>query len=844
MTTSSITTTVRQGLRSLGFTDNLIHANYEFADILGNYSVKTIPLAAFLQDPPSYHSACFGVVQANGTSGAPLILSNRSLGASHFFEVFPTGIKHWRVPKTGEPTPIGGEIPAQRILKFFADHKSDWNPQSIYKERFATAKRSPTQLGLFDSGLLPLLDFEVRTKLDKLLSNLLVEAIAGRRKGREPQEEEYQRIIRLIFRLLTAKVLADRKYPGDWLDPRVPNVIRGVEELYFKHKQINLAPADEALAKSLWSMVRESFHFQNLSVDSLAYVYENTLVSDPLRKTLSIHSTPPEVAEYVVRNLPIETLDEEKRTIFEPFAGCASFLIAGMRRLRELLPNNISPQARHKYFIEHLSGIEIDEFALEVAFLSLMVADYPNPNGWNLHNGDVFSDSKFRQELKKAEIVLCNPPFEDFAAKERDKYSTPPNIHKPVAILQKVLERKPSQIGFVLPRIFMSGRGYSEIRNALADSYSTVELTGLPDSVFKHSEMETVVLLAHGTKPSKVLRLKVGEVYEAQLEQFLTDHQLSVQHEIDVQKAPNLFTKQIWLPSLKSVWDELSANPRMQSHADIHRGIEYNIPIEGNEETLFSRQAKPSFAAGLHEVENTFEPFIVGETQWLNVSPKLMRGNAYKLPWASPKVIANMARRSRGKWKLSAAIDADGLVCYQNLYGIWPMHGEPLQFLAAILNSPIANAFIAERESHRYIRKETLEDLPMPTASNSQIVQIVSLVDEYTNARTDWLHGKITPNEAKVRCYSALQEIDAAILRAYDLSPRAEKQLLDYFYGERRVTPFEFTHYYPQGFKPFISWTQFISKNLANSTAKSIIERIEPIDDPVISEALTELDRN
>jgi len=56
---------VKEGLRLLGYKGNLLQENYGFADILGPaYSVCTIPLATFAQDPPSYQNACFGVVMS------------------------------------------------------------------------------------------------------------------------------------------------------------------------------------------------------------------------------------------------------------------------------------------------------------------------------------------------------------------------------------------------------------------------------------------------------------------------------------------------------------------------------------------------------------------------------------------------------------------------------------------------------------------------------------------------------------------------------------------------------------------------------------------------------------
>ena len=127
---------------------------------------------------------------------------------------------------------------------------------------------------------------------------------------------------------------------------------------------------------------REGFHLQNVSLEALAYVYENTFVSRELRQAYGTHATPPEVAEFVVRQLPFEAIsDRDQRTVFEPFAGHAPFLTAALGRLRALLPSSVGVDARHKYLVRMLSGIELDSFACEIAWHSLILADYPNPNG-------------------------------------------------------------------------------------------------------------------------------------------------------------------------------------------------------------------------------------------------------------------------------------------------------------------------------------------------------------------------------------------------------------------------------------------------------------------------------
>ena len=232
--------------------------------------------------------------------------------------------------------------------------------------------------------LLPLLDYEVRTKLDRLLRDTVTLAVDTFSQESPFTEEHYPLLFRLVFRLIAAKILADRAHPGDWIMDDPGSVIRAVEDFYFRDNSPEPVLEDYKTQVAIWNRIKATFHFQNLSVDSLAYVYENTLVTRDTRKSFGIHSTPPAVAEYIVRRLPFEKLDVNDRRVFEPFSGHSIFLVAAMRRMRELLPASMTSDQRHQYFVEMLSGIEIDPFAREVARLSLMLADYPNPDGLEL----------------------------------------------------------------------------------------------------------------------------------------------------------------------------------------------------------------------------------------------------------------------------------------------------------------------------------------------------------------------------------------------------------------------------------------------------------------------------
>jgi len=723
----------------------------------------------------------------------------------------------------------------------FAQHRQEWAPQRLLGVKTARGI-TPVQLDFFDLGLLPLLEREVRSKLDRLLHNTVTLAINALPEGESLRADTYPRLFRLFFRLLAAKVLGDRGHPGSWLldDPR--QVIASVEDFYFKDKDKEAVLDDDDIQNTVWHEIRTRFHFQNLSVEALAYVYENSLVTDEARRQLGIHGTPPGIAEYITAQLPIETLSVDERRIFEPFSGHAVFLVAAMQRLRDLLPPSLSPDERHAYFVRMLSGLEIDDFAREVAKLSLMLADYPNPDGWRIHAGDVFNSAIVGRELRSANVVLSNPPFEDFTRSERNQYAGISSVHKPAELLRTVLEATPQMLGIVLPRIFLHGRGYKQIRTELKDKYGSLEIVALPDNVFQHSEADVALLLAYDAG-RVTSRVRVGEVYGHDLETFFVTHRPSYGTEVSpVSDSTELVPSEIWLGPLDEVWKATAPLPRLGEIAAIHRGLEFRLPFDEHRRHLVSDEPQPGFHSGVHTVEESLEPFLITGTVYINTSAGVQRGHAYQLPWHRPKLIVNARRRTRGHWKVTAAPDSQGLVCYQNFHAIWPEGGPSVDVLAAILNGPLVNAFIAERERQRDIRIATLRDVPIPSIGVEQQQVISSLVRQYSETRRQSMHREQTGEDPMEACRAFLIQIDAEVLRAYDLPPRLERAVLDYFRGHKRPGPVQFERYFPPDFTPYLPWYRYISQEMVHATARSTMGRLLVIRDPAVSEALSQTD--
>ncbi len=828
----SILSTIRNELKGLGYLHNLLQEHYVFDDAaVSENRALNIPLAAFAQWPPSYRNACIGILSANGQSGPAHISRYQTLGAPMFFEAFPDHLDRYRVKATGEAVFLES-IPARDIRKAFGLNRKNWCPEVIFRAKAITPLKEPYQLDFVDVGLITALKGMIHRKLDRLLKDILHEAIVFYKNvsGIKPEETA---LFRLVFRFLAAKIFNDRNHPGNWSTPEANVIIERVQKFYepFEAETQNVLEEPNT-QQVVWDKFRSAFNFQNLSVEDLAFVYENTLIRKETRKQFGIHSTPSVIAELIVDRLPFESLPQEGRYVLEPCAGHGVFLVAALRRLRELLPASWTDQRRHSYLKDRLTAIELDTFAAEVCRLSLMLADYPNPDGWQIISEDVFGSDVLERQLEMSRVVVCNPPFEDFTLAERNRYGdNVRSVHKPYEVLRRVLELPPDMLGFVLPKSAMIGSRYSELQDCIARNYKNIETIALPDRIFAFSDQETALVIAseRDELTNANISTKTFWVRENDRQLFLETAQLPEAVGKSVNRDRHTTSISLWDPPLSEIWEYLKINPRFTDIAEIHRGIEWNISLKENRDILIFSDPKPGFKKGLDNVREKIEPYYAQGLVYLNMQQQYRRTNAYSLPWFRPKVIANRHIISRTPWRIVAFPDSAGLVCRENFICIWPKTGMTIESISALINSPLVNAALYVRDDKRLNRNVTLKQIPIPFPDTIDAVRISSLVKRYAKFRSKF--GK-HPFEKKTvdQCIKTTMEIDALILKAYDLPPRVERRLLEFFRGHPRPVPFNFPDYFPEDFSPFIPLHKYLEMDLKQASAGQLIKRITPFD--------------
>jgi hypothetical protein len=811
---------VMAGLRALNYT--LLEENYGFVDWFASRKAeRQVAVAAFGQIPISYDSACIGVVYSNGLREQTLVDQYRSLGAPILLEIDQGEVREWAVSRTAQGHALISRYPVEQISEMFASRASDWKPEPLLRAKNIGEFHWTPQLSLF-AGLLPELESHIQKQLDPLLRKALfkTKATYRARLGYDPDPTQ---LFKLIFWLLAAKVFKDRRLNGfASLGSDPDQLLDAIAKKYktLVPRLLNLE-ARQVAANLIWT----ELDFRNLSVEVLCQMWANMLIDPETKKHLGIHRTSRTIVRYMIEHIfPFMESGDDKRIILEPCSGSAVFLIGAMNALRHNL-FGMDPAERHTYFVKHLVAVEQDPFGVEISRLALTLADFPNIGGWEINPDNVFRPGALTNNLRRAGAVLCNPPFSDFKPAERQLYQVS-SPKKPVALLDRVLDdlHPSGVIGFVLPRNALDGQGYKKIRKRLAERFATLELTVLPDRAFD-ADSEIGLLIATEPIPHNVCRVVNFKVNDSADDwtRFELRHEVAFKQEasLGIDRA----AQSLALPQLFEVWDFLSSHPTLKDFAELRRGIEWNkklIDPKTRRETgwrskLVKEKEQKGFELGVAP-RTHFNVFEVPRLYYLSLRPEDERGHSFRRAWKKPKAIVNKSTHSRRHWRMAAFADSEGVPFYQTYIGVWPTSERYDEWLlAAVLNSPVANAFVATREGKTDNTKEILNLIPMPYFTDAEANEVRSLVGQYQTATSTW--------GAQDEASRLLMQIDAIVLDAYRMPPKLETEILNFFRGASRPTSHSFGDYLPPDCEVYFSLSDHLSPKFRDASAGELLKR-------------------
>ena len=244
------------------------------------------------------------------------------------------------------------------------------------------------------------------------------------------------------------------------------------------------------------------------------------------------------------------------------------------------------------------------------------------------------------------------------------------------------------------------------------------------------------MLIARKHSPSFLWQVQYKEVRDQHRKDFRLRHFVSwedrVPQDYFIQKSQN----RIIVPFLRDVWDTIRDYGHLSEIAETKKGVEHrtNLRAEELEKVLVSGPSSETRKA-IIRVTPGFRQFTASETWHISVAMEYRRftdSTAWNLPWHEPKVVVPTSRMSRGPWRFAAAIDKAGRIVNRRFYAMWPKSSTiGVEVLAAILNSPIGQAYTYAHSFQRDIPKRVYDSIPIPANLSSARPLIEGLVNEY-----------------------------------------------------------------------------------------------------------------
>jgi len=800
-------------------------------------------LVGFAHRPLDTRSACVAVLPA-GLSQPDDVAACRDIGASLFFVA---GVDRWNVWSQTREQPIHRQVlKTSEVENYFRQHRDQFAPGAIFRAKSWQRAGEGQQIDFVDADLLPMLEREAGVRLRNLFERMVATTMDFLDWKSVPDDDEDAHwLTKTNFWLLAAKLFHDKRVPR-FINLDFGDVRTVFARIAYHYDRNNPNPPKingrlRALQEAA-RLVAAPPHFRNISAETLGVLYEEALISPTTRKLLGTHRTPTYLVDYMLARLGgwIEELGHKRCHIFEPACGHAPFLSGALRLVSDMLPASIAddPKERHDFLKDHLRGCDSDSFALEIARLSLTLADIPNENGWVLNDGDMFAGSTLANETKSASVVLANPPFESEQAAKFLQRTVP--ALQPGAVF-----------GFVLPVNELTGAACADVRRQLLTECEIKEISVFPDRMFKFASVEAGIILGrkHEAKKATVTAgIRFRRVRESKMVDFRERYDDSWRDLIDAHWLTTKNNSRFVVPDLRRVWENCGSLSKFRRHADIVQGIIHhtsNHPEFPKDAITESEDRISGFVLGFAGMTNAPDTHLTPRTKWLNLDKNVVRFSSSEA--GIPQILLNYAPVDRDIWRLKAYLDSVGRPATSRVLRIHPKHSaNQLTALWALCNSPFANAYTYAWASKRDITAGLMRAMPVPDLNSCDLARLEAAARAYLDAAKEFnatyqqpqtktksgvakkkqpkqtardqmhlgLPGQPTDEEiatAKERLRALHWRVDAEVLRLYALPPQLERELLDAFDGVPRVgVPFEQTRYIPREFRDVLTLDEFL----------------------------------
>ena len=778
---------VQQTLLNIGYDSQAIVANYDFAVPGNQNALSKVDLAAF-SDPVRHdlHTSCIAAQRVTLGTDVQAVLDKVSyLAAPVALILQADGVDIWPVTRTPSSQPLE-TVPYDRLTEYFFEHGRDFRPDAL-----AAAKTKGHQSSFLDLDR-TLLQFAYDATQSILVDRFETAVRAARHSLGAREDVVTGDLTKAVLQILAAAILEDKHLLGDEPSSNVENLIQRAARQYGQYFDLtSLNRVGHDVGQVTFETLRHNVTFRSFTNEMLGYFYENAFVDEDLRRELGVYYTPRSIAKRILTRLPVEDIPPSDRVVFDGSSGSGNLLLAAFERIGDLLPNGWSRDQRHDYLVQRIHGVDVDQFATQVAGLSLFFIDLPAGDAWNVRAADFMSPESTNLP-KPPTIIVGNPPFKELRSFEgrRDQRAS--------LFLSKYLDllEPGGLLAVVLPETFLENSSCRAARRRLLGECEILELWHLPEGIFPMSNVATVVVIAKKlgamrSSHSAPVRVERVGALSRERKQFLSGDRPRFSHVVPSatpwieEPDGRVFSS----PLERTVWDVIRVPRRLREVASIRNGI---IPGKNPRATHFHYSNLGTGWRPWLNGARDLEPYALkpkkaqyvrypGNLQW----PRPDLESVFMSPKA--KVLVNSARAPGNPWRLYAAIDDFGYFPSQNLHCLIPKDESiSLEEIVAFLNSPVASAWVDSRNRKRWIGEVTLGDTPFPIFADRTRELIVSSVKEIIALK----QREFSSPSRRRAGFDAIRRlslsIDELVYDALGVSDEGRNMLRRLFAGHRR----------------------------------------------------------
>ncbi|MBW1615716.1 MAG: SAM-dependent DNA methyltransferase [Deltaproteobacteria bacterium] len=385
-----------------------------------------------------------------------------------------------------------------KFEEYIKNRQDQFSPRCLER-----AKINPDPLTLFD--VFPNLTGWSEEITRKELINKFQSVVKNICSDRTPEQQ--QNIIQASIKLLGARILRDReKTCNNWglnsaveLFKQANNFLPGYFDIPNKTAEM-LNPLIERF--------NSNYDLSQISMETLGRFYEAAFVTKESRQQFGTHYTPFNLAKTLLKRMPIEELPPNKRILCDPTCGSGSLLAAGYERLTEATYKNIPLDKRHSKLVNSIFGNDIDNFASEIARMTLMLFYPPHQNNWKIFNLNAEEKSfgqKWIWHIKnKPTIIVANPPFGGVGGMKHGNVKRTRNQRDRSAfILNRSLDilEEGGLLGIIVTGTMLDQQAEKDIRQRILKEYQLLEQWDIPVGWFNKVTRPAVAWIIRKNPP-------------------------------------------------------------------------------------------------------------------------------------------------------------------------------------------------------------------------------------------------------------------------------------------------------------------------------------------------------